>query len=67
MVVRDEGMGFTGTELPDPTAPEQLRSTHGRGICLMKVLMDEVQFERGGTTVCMRKKSAKTNQLGRKL
>ena len=29
---------------------------HGRGIYLMKVLMDEVSFEEGGTVVHMRKK-----------
>ena len=35
IVVRDEGEGFNSTELPNPTAAEQLTSTHGRGIyCL---------------------------------
>lgn len=59
IVVRDEGTGFDTTVLPDPTAAEQRESTHGRGIYLMTTLMDEVQFERGGTVVRMRKKSAK--------
>jgi serine/threonine-protein kinase RsbW len=61
IVVRDEGRGFDSAALPDPTAAEQLESTHGRGIYLMKTLMDEVQFERGGTVVRMRKKSAKSD------
>ena len=30
-------------------------STHGRGIYLMRALMDEVSFEEGGTVVHMRK------------
>ena len=67
IVVRDEGSGFSSTELPDPTAAEQLRSMHGRGIYLMKSLMDEVRFERGGTTVYMRKKSAKADHRGQRL
>jgi serine/threonine-protein kinase RsbW len=29
--------------------------THGRGIYLMKTLMDEVSFEEGGSVVRMRK------------
>jgi len=61
IVVRDEGAGFDSTVLPNPTAAEQLESTHGRGIYLMTTLMDEVQFERGGTVVRMRKKSAKSD------
>ncbi len=59
IVVRDEGLGFSSTELPNPTAAEQLQSMHGRGIYLMKSLMDEVHFERGGTVVHMRKKCAR--------
>jgi serine/threonine-protein kinase RsbW len=55
-VVRDEGKGFSSTELPDPTAAQQLESTHGRGVYLMTALMDEVHFERGGTVVHMRKR-----------
>ena len=58
IVVEDEGAGFSSTELSDPTSVEQLQSTHGRGIYLMKSLMDEVHFERGGTVVHMRKKCA---------
>jgi serine/threonine-protein kinase RsbW len=58
IVVRDQGSGFSGTEIPNPTAAEQLQSMHGRGIYLMKSLMDEVHFERGGTVVHMRKKCA---------
>jgi serine/threonine-protein kinase RsbW len=67
IVVRDEGTGFSSTELPDPTAAEQVQSMHGRGIYLMKTLMDEVHFERGGTEVHMRKNSAKADHHGRRL
>jgi serine/threonine-protein kinase RsbW len=36
---------------------ENLLFTHGRGIYLMKTLMDEVSFEEGGSVVRIRKNS----------
>jgi serine/threonine-protein kinase RsbW len=58
LVIRDDGQGYDINELPDPTAPENISSSHGRGIYLMKNLMDEVRFERGGAVVYMRKSAA---------
>ncbi len=55
LVIRDEGQGYDISEFPDPTAPDNISSSHGRGIYLMKHLMDEVCFEQGGTVVHMRK------------
>jgi len=55
VIVRDEGQGFDIGEVPDPTAPENISSSNGRGIYLMRTLMDEVHFEGGGTVVYMRK------------
>jgi serine/threonine-protein kinase RsbW len=55
VAIRDEGAGFESGSVPDPTAPEHRLSTHGRGIYLMRALMDEVSFEEGGTVVHMRK------------
>jgi serine/threonine-protein kinase RsbW len=57
ITVRDEGRGFDTRGVPDPTARGHLLFTHGRGIYLMKVLMDEVCFEEGGALVMMRKRS----------
>ena len=56
LVISDQGEGFNPKTLPDPLAVENLESKHGRGIHLMKLAMDEVSFERGGTEVHMRKK-----------
>ena len=56
IVVRDQGNGFDPRKVPDPLAFENLRAEHGRGIHLMKLAMDDVSFERGGTEVHMRKK-----------
>jgi len=57
ITVRDEGSGFQSDAVPDPTCPENRLSTHGRGIYLMRMLMDEVSFVKGGSVVRMRKKS----------
>lgn len=64
ITVRDEGPGwFDSNTVPDPTTPERRLFEHGRGIYLMKTLMDEVSFEESGRVVHMRKKSnvAKTH------
>jgi serine/threonine-protein kinase RsbW len=55
IAVKDEGKGFDVDNLPDPTASENIESAHGRGIHMMKALMDEVRFENGGVVVHMRK------------
>jgi serine/threonine-protein kinase RsbW len=57
VTVRDEGKGFDSSTVLDPTVLENLMFTHGRGIYLMKTLMDEVSFEEGGSVVRMRKNS----------
>ena len=57
ITVQDEGPGFDTGTLPDPTASENRLRTSGRGIYLMKALMDEVRFEKGGAVVHMCKKS----------
>jgi serine/threonine-protein kinase RsbW len=53
--VKDEGRGFDIHKMADPTAPQNIGSVHGRGIYVMKALMDEVSFEGGGVVVQMRK------------
>jgi len=55
IVVRDPGHGFGLGGVPSPLAPENLQSTHGRGIYLINQLMDEVAFERNGAEIRMRK------------
>lgn len=56
--VTDEGEGFDPETVPDPVANENLLSQDGRGIFLMRQLMDEVSFDfrdEGGTRLCMTK------------
>ncbi len=49
--IDDEGRGFDYTNLPDPTAPENIESAGGRGIFLMKHLSDLVIFSNDGSNV----------------
>lgn len=56
LAVTDEGEGFDPARLPDPTRPENLFATHGRGIYLISKLMDEAQYRLGGRQVLMRKR-----------
>jgi serine/threonine-protein kinase RsbW len=51
--VVDEGGGFDFTNLPDPTAPENIEKPNGRGIFLMKNLSDKVEFFDEGKKVCI--------------
>jgi serine/threonine-protein kinase RsbW len=55
IVIRDEGSGFDPMKVPDPTTAENILSETGRGIHLMKMLMDSVQFDDGGREVRLRK------------
>ena len=49
--IRDEGQGFDHTLLPDPTTPENIERTHGRGVFLMKHLAAELAFSDKGNEV----------------
>jgi serine/threonine-protein kinase RsbW len=42
--ISDEGKGLDPDSLPDPTAPENILRGTGRGIFLIRSLMDEVHF-----------------------
>jgi len=57
--VHDEGQGFNPTEVPDPTAAENIMKSSGRGIFFMRNFVDEVEWlirPEGGTTVRMTKR-----------
>lgn len=55
ITVRDEGRGFDSKAIPDPTLRGNALFPYGRGIYLMKTLMDEISFEEGAAVVTMRK------------
>ena len=53
VIVTDQGMGFDPASVPDPTLPGNISKTGGRGIFLMKALMDEVKFNERGNSVTL--------------
>ena len=57
--VIDEGAGFKLSDVPDPLLEENLLSTSGRGIFLMRAFMDEFDVlpgRTGGAEIVMSKK-----------
>ena len=55
ITIRDPGPGFDPGMATESTEAGTNVSQHGRGICLMRSLMDEVTYRHGGTEVQLRK------------
>ncbi|MHC4819430.1 MAG: response regulator [Planctomycetota bacterium] len=51
--IRDEGPGFDPESLPDPCEGENLLKCHGRGVMLMRSLMDECRYNATGNAVTL--------------
>jgi len=51
--VTDEGDGFDADSVPDPTDPENLGRENGRGLFVMRHLVDQVSFNEKGNGVCL--------------
>ena len=65
ITVRDHGAGFSVDEIPDPTNPENLLKTNGRGILFMNSFMDEIEWSNspdGGLIVKMVKLKSEKGQ-----
>ena len=66
--IEDEGNGFEHGAVADPTSHGNRLRTHGRGVYLIRTLMDEVDFEEGGSVLHMRKRAnAEIRILGARL
>ena len=61
----DQGTGLDPCSLPDPLAPENLLRGSGRGIFLIRALMDEVHFRKlhPGTELTLIKHRAPANPV----
>ncbi len=57
MRVRDEGAGFKLEDISNPTQGEALLRASGRGVYLMKNIMDSVEFKEGGRVVELEKRN----------
>lgn len=51
--VTDQGNGFDPATVPDPTSPENLMKPCGRGLFLMRKLLDEVRYNDQGNQVTL--------------
>ena len=51
--VTDEGRGFDPRAIPDPTLPDNRTRTCGRGVFLIRQLMDRVEFNDQGNSIDM--------------
>ncbi|HEX4632834.1 MAG TPA: ATP-binding protein [Gemmatimonadales bacterium] len=53
VTVTDAGEGFDPSSVPDPTAPETLEREDGRGLFVIRHLVDAVDFNAKGNAVCL--------------
>ena len=53
LIVTDEGAGFDPAAVPEPIRPEQLDEANGRGLYLIRKLVDAVSFNEQGNSICM--------------
>lgn len=51
--VADQGQGYDYKNIPSPIEPQNLEKLKGRGIFLIKHLMDKVEFLNQGSTIKM--------------
>ena len=51
--VQDQGSGFDPRCIPDPRHPDCLERPEGRGLFLIKELVDDLAFNENGNSVCM--------------
>lgn len=45
--IKDEGKGFKIEKVPDPTEPENMMKDNGRGIHIMKAVLDNLEYKFG--------------------
>lgn len=51
--ITDEGCGFNPESIPEAVQPTDLENARGRGLFLIRNLMDQVRFNEQGNSICM--------------
>ncbi len=59
--IKDQGQGFDFHNVPNPTTADKLLKTSGRGVFLIKKLVDQVSFYDAGSGIKMIKVLNKSN------
>jgi len=53
LVVADDGAGFDPSGVPDPTTAQNVQREDGRGLFVLRHLVDRVEFNERGNSVCL--------------
>lgn len=61
--IEDEGPGFNYRELPDPRDPENFLKDSGRGLLIIRIHMDEVEWNGRGNRIRIRKYRIERNEM----
>lgn len=51
--VVDDGAGFDPSGQPDPTTPDNVEREYGRGLFVIRHLVDDVAFNKKGNGICL--------------
>ncbi len=54
-IIEDEGPGFDFSSLPDPRDPENFFKNSGRGLLIIRIHMDEVEWNEKGNLIRLKK------------
>jgi serine/threonine-protein kinase RsbW len=60
IAVRDQGPGFDPDSVPDPRSADRQELPHGRGLLIMRTLMDRVEHRRGGREVVLYRRGVRS-------
>jgi serine/threonine-protein kinase RsbW len=52
-IIEDQGDGYDYHHLSDPTSPENIQKSGGRGVFIMRHLCDEIEFENDGSKIIL--------------
>jgi len=61
--VADEGNGFNYRDLPDPTCTENIKKEGGRGLFIIKNLVDQISFRNNGSIIQLKFKLNSEHQF----
>ena len=61
--IEDQGEGFQPSDVPDPTADENLERPCGRGIMLMRAFMTSIEYNASGNRVVLEKQRSADGEV----